>query len=122
MMPATAIREYYTSSGYLDSGVRAERVPNMETRQIDVVFRVRESEKFYVESIKVEGNTKSKARVIIRELALSPGDVFDRRRMEVSQRRLKNTGFFEDVRLNPEPTNVPGRKDLGVAVQRRSDG
>jgi len=119
---ATAIRDYYTSNGYLDSNVRAERVPNMETRQIDVVFRVRESEKFYVESINVEGNTKSKARVIIRELALAPGDVFDRKRMEVSERRLKNTSFFEDVRLNPKPTNVPGRKDLGITVREGRTG
>ncbi|TVP75882.1 MAG: outer membrane protein assembly factor BamA [Puniceicoccaceae bacterium] len=119
---ATAIREYYTSNGYLDSGVRAERVPNMETRQIDVVFRVRESEKFYVESIKIEGNTKSRARVIVRELALSPGDVFDRTRMEVSERRLQNTGFFQDVRLVPEDTNVPGRKDLGITVREGRTG
>lgn len=119
---ASAIRDYYTSNGYLDSGVRAERVPNMDTRRIDLVFRVRESEKFYVESIKVEGNTKSKARVIIRELALAPGDVFDRKRMEVSERRLKNTSFFEDVRLNPEPTNIPGRKDLGITVREGRTG
>lgn len=119
---AAQIREYYSSNGYLDSGVRAERVPNIETRQIDVVFRVRESEKFYVESINVEGNTKSKARVIVRELALSPGDVFDRRRMEVSQRRLENTSYFEDVRLSPENTNVPGRKDLGIAVREGRTG
>jgi outer membrane protein insertion porin family len=119
---AIAIRDYYTSSGYLDSRVRAERVPNIETRQIDVVFRVRESEKFYVESINVEGNTKSKSRVIIRELALSPGDVFDLRRMDVSKRRLKNISFFEDVRLNPEPTNIPGRKDLGITVREGRTG
>jgi outer membrane protein insertion porin family len=119
---AIAIRDYYTSSGYLDSMVLAERVPNMETRQIDVVFRVRESEKFYVESINVEGNTKSKSRVIIRELALSPGDVFDLRRMDVSERRLKNINFFEDVRLNPEPTNIPGRKDLGITVREGRTG
>jgi outer membrane protein insertion porin family len=119
---AIAIRDYYTSSGYLDSRVRAERVPNMETRQIDIVFRVRESEKFYVESINVEGNTKSKSRVIIRELALSPGDIFDLRRMDVSERRLKNTNFFEDVRLNPESTNIPGRKDLGITVREGRTG
>ena len=119
---AIAIRDYYTSSGYLDSRVRAERVPNMETRQIDVVFRVRESEKFYVESINVEGNTKSKSRVIIRELALSPGNVFDLRRMDVSERRLKNIGFFDDVRLNPESTNIPGRKDLGITVREGRTG
>lgn len=119
---ATAIRDVYSSSGYLESGVRAERVPNMETGRIDVVFRIRESEKFYLESIRVEGNTKTKAQVIIRELALRPGDVFDRTRMDVSQRRLQNTSYFEDVRLSPEDTNLPGRKDLGVTVREGRTG
>lgn len=119
---ASAVREYYTSRGYLDAGVRAERVPNMETRRIDVVFRVRESEKFYVESIKVEGNTKTKTRVILRELALRPGDVFDLTRMETSERRLQNTRYFEDVRLNPETINVAGRRDLGITVREGRTG
>jgi outer membrane protein insertion porin family len=119
---ATAVRDYYASRGYLDSGVRAERVPNMDNRRIDVVFRVRESERFYLESIRVEGNTKSKANVIIRELALRPGDVFDRKRMEVSEARLDNTSYFEDVRLSPENTNIPGRKDLNVTVREGRTG
>ena len=119
---ASAVREYYTSRGYLDAGVRAERVPNMDTRAIDVVFRVRESEKFYVESIKVEGNTITKTRVIIRELALRPGDVFDLKRMETSENRLRNTRYFGDVRMNPESTNVPGRRDLSVTVSEGRTG
>ncbi len=119
---ATAVREYYTSRGYLDAGVRAERVPNMDTRAIDVVFRVRESEKFYVESIKVEGNTITKTRVIIRELALRPGDVFDLKRMQTSENRLRNTRYFGDVRMNPEATNVPGRRDLSVTVSEGRTG
>ena len=119
---AAAVREYYTSRGYLDAGVRAERVPNMDTHSIDVVFRVRESEKFYVESIKVEGNTITKTRVIIRELALRPGDVFDMKRMETSENRLRNTRYFGDVRMNPESTNVPGRRDLSVTVSEGRTG
>lgn len=119
---AADIREYYTSRGYLDAGVRAERVPNMQTRAIDLVFRVRESEKFYVESIKVEGNTITKTRVIIRELALRPGDVFDLKRMNTSENRLRNTRYFGDVRMNPESTNVPGRRDLSVTVSEGRTG
>ncbi len=119
---ATSVREYFTSRGYLETRVRAERVSNMDTREIDVIFRVRESEKFYVESIKIEGNTKTKSKVIIRELALRPGDVFDMTRMDTSQRRLQNTRFFEEVRLNPEDTNIPGRKDLSVAVREGRTG
>ncbi|ADE54602.1 outer membrane protein assembly factor BamA [Coraliomargarita akajimensis] len=119
---AEAIREYYTSRGYLESRVRAERVSNMDTREIDVVFRVRESEKFYVESIKVEGNTKTKTKVIIRELALRPGDVFDMTKMQISESRLNNTRYFQDVRMNPERTNIPGRRDLSVAVREGRTG
>ena len=107
---SSSLRDYYTSRGYLEAYVRAERVPNMDSRRIDVVFRVRESEKFYVESINVEGNTKTKTRVILRELALQPGDVFDLKRLETSEMRLKNTQFFDDVRLNQEVTNVPGKR------------
>ena len=119
---STIVRDYYSSRGYLEAFVRAERVPNMDTRRIDVVFRIRESEKFYVESINVEGNTKTKTRVILRELALRPGDIFDLKRLETSELRLKNTQFFDDVRLNPEATNVPGRKDLGVTVREGRTG
>ena len=119
---ATTIRDYYYSQGYLETSVRAERVPNMQSGNIDVVFRIRESEKFYLESITVEGNEKTKAVVIIRELALRPGDVFDRNRMDVSERRLTNTSFFDDVRLNPEDTNIPGRKDLSVTVREGRTG
>jgi outer membrane protein insertion porin family len=42
--------------------------------------------------------------------------------MDVSERRLKNINFFEEVRLNPESTNIPGRKDLGITVREGRTG
>ena len=116
------LRAYFTSRGYLETWVRAQRQPNTASGRIDVVFRVEESEKFYVESINVEGNTKTKAHVIIRELALRPGDVFDRKRMQVSEARLRNTSFFEEVQLEPQPTAIPGRKDLGISLREGRTG
>ncbi len=112
------LSDYYGSRGYLDTFVRAERVPNLDTRAIDINYVVRESEKFYVESVNIQGNTKTKSIVILRELALAPGDVFDLVRMKTSQSRLENTQFFEPggVNLAPEPTNIPGRRNLRVSV------
>ena len=119
---ASDVRDYYTSRGYLNTNVRVERMPNMNTRAIDIVFSLRESEKFYVESINVEGNTITKTRVIVRELALKPGDVFDLKRMEISENRLKSTRYFEAVRLSPEYTNIPGRRDLSAVVKEGRTG
>ncbi len=117
-----SLTDYYTARGYLNVNIRAVRVPNMETSRIDVSFRIRETQRFYIESIKVEGNTKTKTRVIIRELALRPGDTFDLTRMKTSETRLKNTRYFENVTLNDETTNIPGRKNLNVTVTEGPTG
>ncbi|MFM9091117.1 MAG: POTRA domain-containing protein, partial [Verrucomicrobiota bacterium] len=48
----------------------------------------------YSTSIVIEGNTKTKSTVILRELVLGPGDVFSTVLMKISQLRLENTRFF----------------------------
>lgn len=116
------IKDYYGAVGYLDTFVRVERSPNLESGNIDLRFVISESERFYVESITLQGNTKTKSNVIVRELALAPGDTFDLVRMKTSQARLQNTRYFEDVNLSPEATNIPGRRNLRVTVKEGRTG
>ncbi len=116
------LRDHYGQDGYLDTTVRARRIPNLETGRIDVEYEISEGDQVHVESIRVEGNTKTQSRVIIRELGLRPGDVFNSVRMRTSQQRLENTRFFEQVNLQPERTNVEGRRNLSVAVREARTG
>ncbi len=116
------LEDYYGKDGYLDTRVHVTRRPNLKTNDIDLEFKIEESEKFYVESIEVEGNTKTKAVVIIRELSLGPGDVFDLVRMKISKNRLENTRFFDNVEITPQETNIPGRRDMRVTVKEGRTG
>ncbi len=118
----TALEDTYGKDGYIETRAQLVRKPNLTTGAIDVEYRIRESEKFYVESIRVEGNTKTKSIVIIRELALGPGEVFDSVRMKVSKQILENTRFFEEVSVTPETTTIPGRKNLKIAVKEGRTG
>lgn len=112
----------YGSMGYLDTSVRPERRANIETGAIDLHFRITESDRFDVESISIEGNTKTKSIVIIRELALAPGRTFNLVYMKNSEAILRNTRYFEEVQLSPEPTNVPGKRNLKVSVKEGRTG
>ncbi len=116
------VTNIYGSVGYLDTSVRPDRRANIETGDIDLVYNIRESDKFEVESIIIEGNTKSKSIIIIRELALSPGRTFNMIYMKNSEAILKNTRFFEEVQLSPEPTNIPGKRNLKVRVTEGRTG
>ncbi len=117
-----ALEDAYGSRGYIDTRVQLNRRPNLQTGAIDVEYAFTEGEQYHVESIKVEGNTKTKSLVILRELNLGPGDIFDTVRMKSSEQKLKNTSFFDEVILSPQTTAIPARKDLKISVKEASTG
>ena len=116
------LEDFYGKDGYLDTRVRLIRKPNVNTGNIDIEYTVAESEKFNVESIVIEGNSKTKSTVIVRELVLGPGDVFSTVLMKISKLRLENTRFFEDVNVSPQETNIPGRRNMRIAVKEGRTG
>jgi outer membrane protein insertion porin family len=112
-----ALQDYYTSRGYIDARVIPIKSPNVETGNMDVVYQVEEKDKSFIEKIEIKGNTKTKDKVIRRELAVSPGEVFDMVRVRLSKERLEGTRFFEKVDTQIEDTDVPSRKNLIVGVE-----
>jgi outer membrane protein insertion porin family len=119
---AERIEDYYGKDGFLETRVHVTRRPNLRTNDIDIELKIDESEKFLVESIQVEGNVKTKSVVIIRELALGPGDVYNTVLEKISKNRLESTRFFDDVDITPQETNIPGRKDMRVTVKEGRTG
>ena len=118
----TRIEDFYGKDGYLDTRASILRKPNTETGNIDLEYRVQESERFNVESIVIEGNSKTKSTVILRELVLGPGDVFSTVLMKLSQLRLENTRFFDSAEVTSQETNIPGRRNLRIAVKEGRTG
>ena len=123
-----AIEDFYGSKGYLDvvqgASLRVVRIPNVDTGTMDLEFQIKEGQKSYVEKIDIRGNLKTKDKVIRRELAISPGEVFDMVRVKISKQRLEGLQYFDKVDLRPEPTDPPiaGRKDLIVNVEEQNTG
>jgi outer membrane protein insertion porin family len=123
-----AIEDFYGSKGYINvrqgANLIVKKIPNTEAGTMDLEYDIKEGEKVYIEKILIKGNVKTKDKVIRRELAVSPGDVFDMVRVRLSKERLEGLGFFERVDTKPEPTetDVPNRDDLIVGVDEKSTG
>ena len=119
---ADKLREYYGQMGYINSSVQVVRKPDLATGAIDVKFQIEEGQRHTVRAVEIQGNTKTRSTAIARELALGPGEVFDLARTRVSEARLRNTQFFEEVRVAPVPTSIPGQSDLRVTVKEGPTG
>lgn len=116
-----AMRDFYGMRGYVDMIAQPEILP-AGVGGVDVIYRVDEGVQSYVNLINIQGNTRTKDRVIRRELAVKPGDVFDSTLVDVSRQRLDNLNYFSRVEMAPTDTIVPGRKDLNVIVEEKRTG
>lgn len=121
-----SVENFYGAKGHIDvergAGLQVDRVANTEQGTMDLQFKVNEGQMSYVEKIDIRGNTKTKDKVIRRELTISPGEPFNMVAVKRSRARLEGMQFFEKVDVRPDPTEVPNRKDLIIGVEEKNTG
>lgn len=115
------IADAYGSGGFVDLQVTPTGVPAGSGR-IDVHYQIQEGGPSFVQRINIVGNTRTKDKVIRREVLIAPGDILNSVRVETTKKRLDNLGYFEKVETYPEDTGVTGRKDLTIQVQEKRTG
>jgi outer membrane protein insertion porin family len=122
------VEDFYGAKGHIEvapgAGLRVRRIANTESGTMDLEYNVEEGQKSFVEKIDIRGNTKTKDRVVRRELAISPGETFDMVRVKMSKKRLEGLGYFSKVETRPEddPTLPTNRKNLIVGVEEKNTG
>jgi outer membrane protein insertion porin family len=91
------------SALYLDNGYLTFNVRSTETRvgedSIDIAIRIEEKNQFKIGRVDIAGNTKTKDKVIRRELYTIPGDFFNRALLYRSMQQLANLQYFNVERL-----------------------
>ena len=118
---AKAVADAYGSGGYVDLVITPEGTP-AGPALIDVHYTIEEGTRSFVNRVNIEGNTRTKDKVIRREVLVAPGDVFNTVRVDTTKKRLENLGYFAKVETYPEETDIPGRKDLTILVQEKRTG
>jgi outer membrane protein insertion porin family len=118
---AKAVADAYGSGGYVDLVITPEGTP-AGPALIDVHYTIEEGARSFANRVNIEGNTRTKDKVIRREVLIAPGDVFNTVRVDTTKKRLDNLGYFAKVETYPEDTDIPGRKDLTILVQEKRTG
>ncbi len=115
-MSRQAIRHFYGSRGFIRTRVRERLEPDFDEATVTLQFGVTEGELSRVRDVHITGNMKTRDKVIRRELAIMPGDIYDEVRVRRSETRLRNLGYFDSVRVADQPTIEPNLYDLTFDV------
>ncbi len=121
------IREIYGEQGYVESQLHYDIITHPAKPLVTVRFHIDEGIRYYVEKIKISGMQRIQDHIIRRELTIFPGDRIDTTLVKDSQRRLRNTGYFDlgsadSVSIDYEPGSQPNTKNLLIAVKEGKVG
>ncbi len=116
----TMIRSYYGSRGYADATVSPD-IRDAGPNRVTIIYRITEGSRYRVGKVNIAGNTKTKDKVIRREVPLQPGDWFNSVELETTKARLENLQYFSDVQVTGVPAGG-GYRDLDVLVEERATG
>lgn len=110
-----AIQDQYRKDGYILAKITDMNID----REGNLVLRVNEG---ILEGYKVKGNTKTKERVILREMRQKPGQPFNSKQARRSMQRVYNLGFFEDVNIKLNPGVDPNAVVVELDVKEKRTG
>jgi len=122
------LRDTYGELGYIEASVDSRRQfldPTAEPPKwarhlgkpalLNIIFEIKESDRFRVGRIDIRGNTVTQSRVIRRTLRIFPEQLFNAVALEESRKRLVESRLFEDVTITPTG-RAPNVRDVMVKV------
>ncbi|RMH55349.1 MAG: outer membrane protein assembly factor BamA [Candidatus Hydrogenedentota bacterium] len=118
------VRSAFARLGYAEVRVVPQEKLDPENGIVDFVIRIKEGKILYLEEIVLEGNFKTKDRIILREIHMSPGDILNGEEIAAARTRLEKTGYFEpgSVRLTLQEGSSPEKRRLIVQVAEGKTG
>jgi len=116
----TDVASLYLDNGYLTMSMQPEEVRVAEDT-LDIVIHVFEGKQFRIRRVDIKGNTKTKDKVIRRELYTVPGKYFSRSDIVRSIRNLAVLNYFNPEKLKPDYRMVSDSTvDLTYEVEEKS--
>lgn len=110
---------------FVDVNPKLKRTPPKkpdEDGTIDLTYDIKEGPRVYVERINIYGNQRTLDEVIRREFRLAEGDAYSNSKLERTEQRLQNLGFFENVQIKEKPGSAPDKTEVDVEVAEKSTG
>ncbi len=116
------LNDYYRDRGYAYVNITPLTSIDLETRIVGVTFEIEKGQKVYFERINIRGNSKTRDKVIRREMKISEGELYNQTNLETSRRRINALGFFEKVDVSTKRGSSDEFIEVNIEVAERPTG
>jgi outer membrane protein insertion porin family len=118
----TSLQDVYSNKGFAFVQVDPITKINQAEKNVDVALVITKGPPVYFNRVLVAGNTKTRDKVVRRELFANEQELYSGTKITQSRNALQRTGYFEDVQITTKKTNQPDTLDVLVDVKEGPTG
>lgn len=116
------ITQAANDEGHAYAEVAPNIVPDEASQTVDVTFNISKGDKVFFNRIEIAGNTKTRDKVIRRQISIVEGDLFSRGKLKESYMRLNRMRYFEEVDFQTEKGPDKDLMDVVIKVKEKPTG
>lgn len=116
------LTDHYAEKGYAFAEVEPALRKNAGELRMDVTIRISKGNLVHVNRVNIKGNTRTRDRVIRREIMVKEGGILDAGAVRKSSERLQRLNYFDEVSVTPEPTVQENIMDIVVDLKEKPTG
>ncbi|MBI4815915.1 MAG: outer membrane protein assembly factor BamA [Deltaproteobacteria bacterium] len=117
-----SLKTRYEDDGFAYANITPATNIDPKKKTIDITFEIEKGQKVYYERINVVGNTKTRDKVVRRELRIYEGDLTSASLRELSKRRVTALGYFEKVEIKTRKGSADDLQIVDVEIKERATG
>ncbi|TMA24435.1 MAG: outer membrane protein assembly factor BamA [Deltaproteobacteria bacterium] len=114
--------DVYKDKGYAYANVTPDTAVDAEKKSVDLTYVFQKGNLVTIEKIEVVGNSKTRDKVIRREMRINEGDLYSGTGVRLSKQRVTALGFFDNVEINNRRGSGDDKMVLEVSVKEKLTG
>jgi outer membrane protein insertion porin family len=117
-----AVADFFKDMGYAYVNVNPMTNLDPKAKTLGLTFDVQPGQKVYFERIEIQGNAKTRDKVIRRELRIYEGELYSAEAIKNSKQRLTALGYFEVAEISTRKGSADDRIIAVVEVKEKATG
>jgi outer membrane protein insertion porin family len=118
----SALTEKFANQGYAYVEITPVTAIDSNNFIVNLLFDIEKKKRVSFEKIEIAGNTKTRDKVIRRELQVAEGELYTATGLNKSRARLKKTGYFKEVNFTTNRGSTDEKINLDIKVEEAPTG
>jgi len=116
------LKDIYSDEGYAYTQIVPRTEKDFDKLVVNITFDIKKGKQVYFEEIIISGNTKTRDKVIRRQLKVYEQELFSGVQLKRSIRNLYRLDYFQDVKVNTLKGSADDKMILKIGITEKPTG